>query len=314
MLSHFPTKRCVAVLLATYNGEKYLDDQMRSLESQQNVCVHLFLWDDGSTDDTLSVFNRYEKINVAYRGSGKRLFASRAFLELLTNKLLDDFTYFAFCDQDDIWKPTKLQEAIEFLEKNSETVLYCTKREILIGDQILVEKYPKQSKELSSTSLTFENKCYGNTMVFNSILRKKFLEIDSSDLNMPHDWLIGRLALAVAKVHLDIRSQILYRIHSNNDTGRRSIERFRRLRLSRASKLTAFFLDEYLILLKRIQGKNLNGQMTLRYLSDLQSNSRYSLSLNSAQLRSNPYENLIFNITLKISLILFFVPADRTQI
>src|ERR1041385_1952457 len=98
-----------AILLSTYNGELFFEEQLRSIFNQQYPHWKLFIRDDGSTDGTLAMIKKYQSQNP-----GKIIFIQDNFGNVGAKKsfsiLLDqcDADYIAFADQDDIWKPEKL--------------------------------------------------------------------------------------------------------------------------------------------------------------------------------------------------------------
>ena len=96
----------IAILMATYNGAKYLREQIDSLLAQTCQDWHLFIHDDGSSDDTMSIVNQYiethpDKITILdYPSQGG---ACKNFLSMLEQV---DSSYYTFCDQDDVWLPS----------------------------------------------------------------------------------------------------------------------------------------------------------------------------------------------------------------
>ena len=93
----------VAVLMSTYNGEKYIRDQIDSILSQIKVNVTLFIRDDGSTDSTVKIITQYtEKYSNIKFWVGENIGVGNSFMQLLYS-LTDEFDYYAFSDQDDIW-------------------------------------------------------------------------------------------------------------------------------------------------------------------------------------------------------------------
>ena len=99
----------VDILLATYNGERFLDEQMHSLLSQSYTEWHLIIRDDGSTDNTLAIIQRYKKqypnkITIL-EDNLANLGACRNFGRILEQS---DADYAMFCDQDDVWLPKKI--------------------------------------------------------------------------------------------------------------------------------------------------------------------------------------------------------------
>lgn len=109
----------VNVLISTYNGEKYIQEQIESIKKQTYPNIKIYVRDDGSSDGTWEILDRYRKELgterfVAVRG--QNLGFGKSFLELL--ELADDGDYWAFCDQDDVWLEQKIADAVCWLEQN----------------------------------------------------------------------------------------------------------------------------------------------------------------------------------------------------
>ena len=110
----------VVVLMSTYNGEKYIQEQIESILSQTYSGVKIYVRDDGSKDKTLDILKKYEKEDkiILLRGKNKGFIGS--FFSLL--KECENADYYAWCDQDDIWFPEKISRAVEMLENNKKEV------------------------------------------------------------------------------------------------------------------------------------------------------------------------------------------------
>ena len=102
--------------MSTYNGAKWLREQLDSVLSQEGVDISILVRDDGSTDETVSILEEYAKVhhNVRfYAGPNKDVMGS--FNDLMAIEAVDHYEYVAFCDQDDVWLPLKLDRSISFL-------------------------------------------------------------------------------------------------------------------------------------------------------------------------------------------------------
>lgn len=217
----------VAVLMSSYNGEKYLREQIDSILKQKKVCVDLYVRDDGSSDGTKDILCGYgETIRVCY---GKNMGVGRSFMQLVY-KVPGDYDYYAFSDQDDIWLPQKLQRAIEFLEAEIEhmPVLY-------VSNQILVnakgEKIGSRYEQKPNTDykqILCQNKVSGCTMVWNRNLQKLLQEEKrrpSRELleNRIHDVWVAMAAAVMGKIVYDPEGYIYYRQHEKNVVGVRRV-------------------------------------------------------------------------------------------
>ena len=126
----------VAVLMSTYNGEKYLREQIDSILAQEGVDVTLYIRDDGSSDSTIEIINEYlTKTNRIKFYIGENIGVGNSFMQLVYD-CPEDYDYYAFSDQDDIWLTEKMQVAVDSLKEYSNPFLYCS-------NQILVDKNGK---------------------------------------------------------------------------------------------------------------------------------------------------------------------------
>ena len=123
--------RNILVLMSTYNGEKYLKEQIDSILAQKNVEVTIRVRDDGSTDGTIRILEEYQKCGKLNWYSSTNMGPAKSFLDLVYNAPLK-YDYYAFCDQDDYWKEDKLYKAIERLEHfDDKPALYHCELEIV---------------------------------------------------------------------------------------------------------------------------------------------------------------------------------------
>ena len=210
----------ICVLLSTYNGEKYLREQIDSILKQEGVKVELLVRDDGSIDSTLLILKEYESKNLLkILNSDKNLGPAPSFMELLYNSPDSDF--YAFADQDDIWKPKKLLTAVEMLNNISEPALYCSNQIIYENG---IEKSLRFNKEpnYSLVNLICGNSISGCTMVMNyklkEILNRYKISNDVLRIRMHDVWCL-LVASITGKIIYDKDAYIDYRIHNSNTVG-----------------------------------------------------------------------------------------------
>ena len=172
----------VCVLLSTYNGEKYLREQIDSVLNQKEVDVTLCVRDDGSKDSTIEILKSYEQSGKIKLEIGENVGYQRSFYLLLLNAPEAD--YYSFCDQDDVWDDDKLIAAVKMLEAedNSKPLLYYSALKVVNKDLKLkqishkgycIGKYPFEEAFMLSFT-------YGCTSVINQSAREKFLKYDVS--------------------------------------------------------------------------------------------------------------------------------------
>ena len=207
----------ILVLLSSYNGEKYIEEQIDSLLKQEEVEVSILVRDDGSNDGTIKILERYEKEGHISLIKGKNLGWKKSFMELIYNS--SDYDYYAFCDQDDIWLPQKLKVAVDCLElmpSDAPNLYGSNLRYYRDGvDKGLVRM--KKIKPSLQTAL-IKNLTAGCTMVFNKELRNR-VQKNPPQIDFPHDYWVYQVASLLGNVYYDHDSYILYRQHDSNQLG-----------------------------------------------------------------------------------------------
>ncbi|MCH3933478.1 MAG: glycosyltransferase [Leuconostoc mesenteroides] len=212
----------VAVLMSTYNGEDYLAEQINSILNQTYQNIHLFIRDDGSTDNTMSIieeFIRNPKVSVIK--SGDNLGYKNSFLMLLKTvvDLKKNYKYFSFSDQDDVWLKDKILVSIKKLEKDD------SKYRIYFSGLTFVDsKLNKlKIKDDSNIRTTFpaemvRHSVSGATSVFSRDLAElavKYKEVQK--LPGGHDEFIFRLNAALGgHFFADKNNYIKFRRHEDN--------------------------------------------------------------------------------------------------
>ena len=113
----------VCVLMASYNGEKFIREQIDSILRQEGVEVSLVVRDDHSTDSTPEILREYEEAGkISVLRDDIHLGAPNGFMKLLYEA--DPCDYYAFADQDDIWLPDKLSRAVNAIRGFNGPALY----------------------------------------------------------------------------------------------------------------------------------------------------------------------------------------------
>ena len=204
------------ILLSTYNGEKYLREQIDSLLKQKEVEINIFVRDDGSVDGTKAVLDDYQAKGVLSWYTGKNLRLAKSFMHLLFNS--PDSEFYAFCDQDDVWDSDKLKSAIDCISKVKAPALYCSDTLLVDANLRLIRQAGIQA-ECTFVESLITNPVTGCTMVFNKALRDIVLQFQPSVIDM-HDWWIYRICMAVdGFFYFDSTPHIKYRQHENNVIG-----------------------------------------------------------------------------------------------
>ncbi len=208
--------------MSTYNGEKFVKQQLDSLMAQDYSPVDILIRDDGSKDSTISIINEYSKGNpniTLIKGENKGVIAS--FFELVKNSA-SDAEYFAFCDQDDVWKKTKISRAVELLEREDKNLplLYFSRLELVDENLHFLRQSQIPPRGPALENALIQNIATGCTIVFNKKMRDLFLLHQPNPLNITmHDAWFYLLGTALGKVVYDETANILYRQHSSNTLG-----------------------------------------------------------------------------------------------
>ncbi len=245
--------------MSTYNGSKYIREQLESIAAQKDVSVKLLIRDDGSTDNTVEEINTFKQQFSAditlLRGSN--IGWKNSFLELIFKAVSDypQFDYIAFCDQDDIWLPEKLHKGVESLGTLPDgPKLYCSNLTYYKeGEQLGMVR----SQMINNTpkGALIRNYATGCTIIFN---RKLLLLLGKLELNsgIPHDYWAYLTATMCGTVYADHNSYILYRQHSANQIGsqRKSSEIWKRRLRSASSLLKRLNKDKMASNLLRLYG------------------------------------------------------------
>ena len=233
----------VAVLMSTYNGEKYIEEQLDSIFGQQGVKVKLFVRDDGSEDGTIKIIEaRAKKYPIELIIDGENVRPGESFLRLVYKYAdMPGIEYYAFADQDDIWLDNKLFTAIEAIKKckSDKAVLYSSNQYLYIDGKNKGNRHKKPQQTDLISHMT-KNNIAGCTFVFNKALAELMAMAERPDQRIIkyrlHDAWMMLIAIACGQVIYDDESYMLYRIHQKNTVGikRESIEK-------KIGKLKRFF-------------------------------------------------------------------------
>ena len=230
MYWRFYSMSTVAIVMATYNGEKYVVEQIDSILSSNYQDFELFIYDDGSSDSTISIIKSYELQNpskVHLFQNEKNLGLVRNFLEALSKTTMD---YVMFCDQDDVWQGNKIGLTLKRM-RNMEAQYgkdkpFAVFTDATIVDQELQEMYPSffESNHLNPSNtdlphLLMENKLIGCTVMVNAALRKILQSNRLPQSAKYHDWWVALIASSFGKIGYVNESTLLYRQHGGNIVG-----------------------------------------------------------------------------------------------
>lgn len=221
----------IAILLATYNGEEYIEEQLNSIVcnisklDQDRYHVDVMISDDASTDRTLEIINKlrenYEYIHVidfSKKGSAIDNFS------FLIKNVPDDYDFYFFSDQDDFWLPHKLAIFLNEFESTDNSVPTLIHSDLSVVNNKLFPinhsmfNFQKINKHPNLYNLILQNSITGCVMAINKPLLIKARN-SSIEKSIMHDWYLGLIALAFGNVKFIDYPTILYRQHSNNEVG-----------------------------------------------------------------------------------------------
>ena len=218
----------VLVLLASYQGERFLAAQLDSLLNQSYTNFRILARDDGSKDNTKVILENYttrfpDKITII--PSEARLGVTGNFNALLEQA---DADVIFFCDQDDVWEQDKIKWTLEKFQEDLKTPL-LVHTDLQIVDENLNQTHPSFWKYSSLdphqgnrfNRILVQNHATGCTMAINRSLKDLVCPIPKEA--MMHDWWISLVASACGKIEALERQTIRYRQHANNTLGARHI-------------------------------------------------------------------------------------------
>lgn len=217
----------VNILMSTYNGEKFVAEQIESIQKQTHTEWHLIIRDDGSTDKTCEIVgdfaNKDSRIKLI---RAENVGVIKSFYELIKNNNEADFYFFA--DQDDYWLPEKLTVMLAEAKKhdNRKPVMYYT--DLTVTDKVLnvtAKSMIRSQSDHANTKLVqelTENTVTGGASMINHELAK--LWQTTNDIIM-HDWYLALVAVALGELVYIDQPTHLYRQHDANVLGARTLSK-----------------------------------------------------------------------------------------
>ncbi|MEY3499335.1 MAG: hypothetical protein RL308_1004 [Bacteroidota bacterium] len=226
----------ISILLSSYNGEKNICEQIDSLLNQSINDVKIFIRDDGSADNTKILLQKYflkfpDKIILIDFEDNKNIGIQKSFERLMDAS--KEETYFAFCDQDDIWEPNKLEILLEKIklienENGSNTpALVFSDMEIVNTNVEVINKffYKKNiSFRRKINKGLFQGYVSGCLMLFNNAARNAYFYQDRNSL---HDYNLFISTIIHGKTSFCPKALIKHRIHQNNYYGLSNVQPLR---------------------------------------------------------------------------------------
>lgn len=214
----------VAILLCTYQGEKYLAEQLDSFTAQTYPNWKLWISDDGSTDLTLNQLSAFAQQHhperVTLRAGPRKGFVKN-FMSLICEPTLHA-DYYALSDQDDIWHAEKLERAVNWLSQipDGRPALYCTRTELINDAGQHIGFSPMFTRPPAFANALMQNIAGGNTMVMNHAARELLIEAGADVDVIAHDWWVYIVISACGgSLYYDGQPSLRYRQHGENLIG-----------------------------------------------------------------------------------------------
>ncbi len=210
----------IQILLSTYNGERFLRQQLDSILSQDIEGVSLLVRDDGSTDATVEILKEYRERYGIEVILGGNLGLNRSMYELVAARdTACDF--FAFADQDDVWLAHKLSRAVSQLQDMDTPSLYRGTSHLVDEELNIIGRTASVRKPLGFFNAMVENVCIGHTMVLNRALMDIYATAYSDGIFV-FDYWAYLIASAFGTVVSDGEPTTYYRQHGDNAIGYKS--------------------------------------------------------------------------------------------
>lgn len=218
----------IAILMATYNGEKYICQQIDSILSQTCKDWELYIHDDGSTDNTIAAVESYvekypDKIHLI---DGKSTGGAKYNFFYMFGQV--EAPYYMTCDQDDVWLEKKIEltydKMLTIEDKADIPCLVYTELRVVDSELNTIADTMSEYQSLDCHKRTInqfilQNSVTGCTMMINRALRDKMLHITDIDNTIMHDWWAALVAAQFGKTAFIDEPTILYRQHGDNSLG-----------------------------------------------------------------------------------------------
>ncbi len=248
----------LAILLATYNGEKFLQEQLDSLYAQTDLDWVLYVHDDGSTDNTPNIISNYALrhdniVVMEYNSSGG---AMKNFLGMLQRI---DADYYMFTDQDDVWHKDKVKVSMERIHEcekinfNTPIIVHSDLRVVDSNLKLISDSYWRYSGVKLGFITTFERLAVGNfvtgcTMLFNSKAKEVMVK-PTPEAYMHDAWLTACVIKKGGIVERINTPLIDYRQHDSNSIGALAVSRLNLgYRISHAKQMFRLNKRHYMML------------------------------------------------------------------
>jgi len=210
--------------MGTKDGAAFIDEQLRSLLAQSWPLIYLWVSDDGSTDGTRSMIeawrSRWNKGALTLVDGPRKGFAANFRSMIVDPRIGAD--YYAFCDQDDVWEPDRLESAIGWMKAQDEDkpLLFCSRTTTISENGAPAGHSPLFSRPPSFRNALVQSIAGGNTMLLNRAARDLLAKASARAEFVSHDWWAYLIVTAAGgTVFYEKRPLVRYRQHGANLVG-----------------------------------------------------------------------------------------------
>ena len=231
----------IAILVATKDGAAFIDEQFASLLAQSQPSIDLWISDDGSTDGTTAIVEawrpRWPKGLLTLVDGPRQGFAANFRSMIIDPRIEAD--YYAFCDQDDIWEPDRLEAALRWMRMQDAEIplMFCSRTATMSKSGSLLGCSPLFQRPPSFRNALVQSIAGGNTVMLNRTARQLLAMASVRTQFVSHDWWAYLIVTAAGGVvHYDPRPLVRYRQHEANLVGANVSWKARFSRLGRLLK------------------------------------------------------------------------------
>lgn len=273
--------RTILIMMATYNGEKYISKQLETIINQTYTNWELIIRDDCSTDNTLGIIKDYVKKDSRIKyilSDSEKHGAYYNFFGLINYvKKIKKYDFYMFADQDDEWDNIKIEEYLKFYDSKVNTdipiVIYGNMRIIDENGEVVSQNMDELTGIGYTNVITsfFTHKTYGCTVLFNFELLKSLPVIENNDLvlgYLSHDNFVTKWAGIFGKVYFLPLTTMGYRRYNENVTSKHSYDYgvkriFRRVsQINELAEDHALTYSQSLATIKTMKRENLSMEQT----------------------------------------------------
>ena len=211
------------ILMCTYNGEKYIQEQLESIKNQLIRNWKLIVYDDKSSDKTRDIIKKFIRENpsldIVLKINKNNVGYYKNFINIILDQKENNNTIYALADQDDVWLPNKLSLFENAYKKNrrfNKPFFYFSRRIICSKNLSKLMTSPTHNLyPITFQHSVLQNLAGGNTIMFNNIFFKHFLKLKYPYDHITHDWVLYTVATSIdcCCIYFDRNSGILYRQH-----------------------------------------------------------------------------------------------------